>query len=196
MHLVLSLVVFLLNIKRKTYSNVKHYFPSIVYVMFFNSLYYYLFKHFLLWEFRSPVIKVKYLRGLYIFFIMPHVILLYLSEFPSLWYKQLIHIVKWIAVSAAIEFFLFHRNKFITFHHNWSIFWSVCVYIKMYLFSYLLLKRPLAIINASIASVVCALLVFKPPLSKGFYEGPLLKRIKGVTTYRIRKKNPLLRVGD
>ncbi|MCL7748374.1 hypothetical protein MF646_14690 [Halalkalibacter sp. MEB205] len=133
---------------------------------------------------------------MYIFFIMPHVILLYLSEFPSRLYNQFIHIVKWIAISASIEFFLFHKKQLITFHHRWMIFWSICVYIKMYLFSYLLTKKPLMIINASIASVICILLIFKPPLSKGFYEGPLLKWMKSVTPYRTRRKNALLKVGD
>ncbi|WP_396334531.1 CBO0543 family protein [Alkalihalobacillus sp. MEB130] len=196
MHLALSSILFFMNLRRKHYRNLNKFLPSILYVMFFNSLYYYFFKHFLLWEVRSTFVKVKFLRALYIFFVLPNIILLYLSEFPSRFLQQIIYLVKWITLSSAIEYFLFKKTKALSFHHKWSMGWSICIYVKMYLFSYLLLKKPGMIMSLSITSTLCFLYLFKPPMSKGFLEGPLLKAIKRAFPRKERKKCFLLRIGE
>jgi hypothetical protein len=196
MHLALALILFYLNIKRKNYHNVRKYFPNIFYVVFVNSLYYYFFKHYLLWEMNSSFLKVKVVRALYIFFIMPHVILLYLSDFPREISKQIIYILKWIGGSAFLEFIVWRHSKAISFHHRWTIAWSICIYAKMYIFTYLLTRKPIFVLNASVLSLICFIMIFKPPFSRGFIEGPILKLIKRLTTTKFRFKSTVLRIGE
>ncbi|GAE28464.1 hypothetical protein JCM9140_4702 [Halalkalibacter wakoensis JCM 9140] len=194
MHIILSLFVFYLNLRKNTYKNLPTFLPSILYVMFFNSVYYYFFKYFLLWEFKSSSIKVKPLRALYIFFVMPHVILLYLSGVPSRTKHYLVYLFKWVVLSSIIEA-LFKLTRTITFSHGWTLIWSFCIYLKMYLFSYLFLKKPVGTMKVTIASLICFLYVFNPPISKGFFEGPLLKLLMRFTPNKWRK-GCVLKIGE
>ncbi len=143
---------------------------------------------------KSPFLKVKVVRALYIFFIMPHVILLYLSEFPRGISKQIIYILKWVGVSSFLEFIVWRKSKAITFQHGWTIAWSISVYMKMYTFSYLLTHKPRFVLNASLLSLIWFIYIFKPPFSTGFFEGPVLKYIKRFTCSKYRIKSIVLRL--
>ena len=156
MHIILALFLLIQNIKRKTWRYVSKYRLCIFYVSFFNLIYYILCKDFLMWDFKSRIFKPKVIRALHILIINPLLILLYLSNVPKPFLKKVIYISKWVLIS--------------TFDHGWHLGWSMCIYIKLYIFSLLMIKRPLLTWTFSIISTVYFLYIFKVPLKKNMKE--------------------------
>lgn len=54
----------------------------------------------------------------------PCFVMLFLANYPIPWKKQILHMIKWWAISALIEtvMFLFGR---VTYHNGWNYWWSV-----------------------------------------------------------------------
>ena len=103
MHIILALFLLILNIKRKTWRYVSKFRLCIFYVSFFNLIYYILCKDFLMWDFKSKVLKPKVIRCLHILVIDPLLILLYLSDIPKPFLERVIYISKWVVISTLIS---------------------------------------------------------------------------------------------
>lgn len=164
MHLALVLWLLFLNIRKKTWIHLHKYSSSMIYVMFFNALYYYLAKKKLPWDFRSEIFDKRIVRSLHIFLINPLLILLFLSSFPKSLLKQIIYILKWLSITSSVEWFALKKYKAIFFQHGWNMWWSALVYLKMFVFSYLLTKKPVLTVGLSTFSILFFLIVFKIPL--------------------------------
>ncbi len=171
-HIVMVVMILVLNFKEKTWVNIPKYYKSIFYATVCNAFYYYLCKRFLVWEFNPDGIGWRTLRGLHLFVITPLLVLLCLSKFPKSFTKQIFHIIKWVVGSSLFEYILAKRNLII-FKHGWNIFWSGLLYLKMYLYSFLFIKRPFFTTVLSLCSVVFFIKKFNVPLSKRLLKGPI-----------------------
>ena len=170
MHIILALFLLILNIKRKTWRYVSKFRLCIFYVSFFNLIYYILCKDFLMWDFKSKVLKPKVIRCLHILVIDPLLILLYLSDIPKPFLERVIYISKWVVISTFIEWIGKKKFKMLFFDNGWHIGWSMWIYIKMYICSLLMIKRPLLTWIISIISTVHFLYIFKVPLKKNIKD--------------------------
>ena len=170
MHIILAVFLLIQNIKRKTWRYVSKYCLCIFYVSFFNLIYYILCKDFLMWDFKSRIFKPKVIRALHILIINPLLMLLYLSNVPKSFLKKVIYISKWVLISTCIEWIGKKKFKMLFFDHGWHLGWSMCIYIKLYIFSLLMIKRPLLTWIFSIISTVYFLYIFKVPLKKNMKE--------------------------
>ncbi|WP_209124710.1 CBO0543 family protein [Alkalihalobacillus sp. BA299] len=178
MHVVLAILLLLFNIKRKTWRNIKKHYISILYVAFFNLLYYYICKHFILWDYKSKFLNVRLARGLHLFIIMPLLTLLFLSNVPNSLFKQVLYLSKWVCASATVEWFGLKKFNAIYFLHGWSLKWSILMYVLMYSFSYFVLKNPSLIVTLSACSTVILMVVFKVPIRSEFFLGPIFLAIR------------------
>lgn len=177
MHILLLTWLLYLNVKNKTWRFLPKYYPNLIYVVFFNGLYYFLVHKKVLWDLKSVLFSKKVIRIIHACIINPLFLLLFLSKFPNSLLKQIIYINKWVAISIIIEW-LFLKNKAVVFYRGWNLGWSLGIYIKMYLFSLLLKKKPCLTILLSIGCTVCFLIKFKTPVRKN-----MRKQFKGLKKF-------------
>ncbi len=171
--LTLILFVVLLNVYRRTWKDIPKYWKSLVYVSFVNSLYYFLFKKRLLWDFNAKGMNQEVLRRLHVFFVTPLLVLACLSKFPTTIGKQILHVVKWTLASCIVEQVVL-KNKMIFFKYGWSTFWSGMIYVAMYGLSYLYIKKPGLTWIISFFTLIFFMVKFKLPLATRFLKKALL----------------------
>jgi hypothetical protein len=168
---ILILIIVLINIKEKTWINISKYYKSLALVVGINTFYYYLCKRKLVWEFTPKGIDWRVLRALHIFVATPLLTLLYLSKFPTKLSKQILYTIKWVFSSTAIEYYLL-KIKLIKFKHGWNIYWSGLMYLKMYVYSYWFLRKPVSTSILTLCSSIFFVVKFKVPLEKRLFKGP------------------------
>ncbi len=178
MHVILATILILLNIKNKTWKNVNKHYISVLYVAFFNLLYYYICKHFILWDYKSNYLNVRWVRGIHLFAIMPLLTLLFLSNMPNNLFKQVFYLSKWILTSVVVEWFGLKKFNAIYFLHGWNLAWSSLMYLLMYMFSYLILINPVLVGILSACSVVILMVKFKVPFRSDYLMGPIILAIR------------------
>jgi hypothetical protein len=166
MHILLSLLLLTQNINKRTWRNFSEYSSSLFYVSFFNSLYYFLSKDFLLWDFNVKKSQLKIIRALHIFVITPSLVLLYLSNVPNSMLKHIAYLVKWVMSSTCVEWIAYKKLKMIDFYNGWHLGWSLLVYVKMYFFSWLVIRRPLLTWCISLAVTAFYLYIFNVPVKR------------------------------
>ncbi len=169
--------IFLVSVYKKTWKGIPTYYKSLSYVSFINAMYYYLFKRHLIWEFNPGGMDWRVVRLVHIFLITPLLVLLFLSNFPKEFKKQVKYVSKWVFASTIVDWLLLKSNMLI-FKNGWNTLWSGLIYLQMYLFSYLFLKRPFLVSGLSVISVVFYMGSFRLPLSKRLYKGPILLLFK------------------
>lgn len=164
MHLVLALLLFILNAKNKTWRKIPNFALSIFYVSFFNAMYYFLCKDFILWDFKDKRLSTKTLRLLHIFIINPLLILYYLSHFPKRIFSKISYVMNWVTISMIVERIGKQLNK-IYFANGWNMQWSFFIYVCMFTFSRLILKRPFLTWVLSAIVTISLIKKFKVPVN-------------------------------
>ncbi|WP_078592835.1 CBO0543 family protein [Evansella clarkii] len=159
------LLIVLLNLFNKTWRDFPKYYKNIGYVGLVNIFYYYLCSRHLVWEFPPVGANWKLLRIMHIFFITPLLVLSFLSRYPSTLSKQFLHVIKWVTASSITEY-IAHKQKLLQYKHGWTIFWSALLYLKMFMYSKLIVKRPLTTLFLSVCSVAFLIKKFKVPINK------------------------------
>lgn len=170
LNIIVITLLFLLNIRSRSFKQLKTHAPSIIYVMTFNMLYYYLCKHYLLWDFKAKFMSVRTVRALHIFVCIPLLILLYLANFPK--ENRVLYITKWVIGSTICEMFAVKQGV-IFFKRGWHIGWSAMLYLKMYVYSYLFKQYKLLVIGLSFVTTGAALKIFNVPVRRDIFNGPL-----------------------
>ncbi|WP_096186479.1 CBO0543 family protein [Evansella halocellulosilytica] len=170
--IALILFIFILNIFGKSWRYVPKYYRSLIFISFLNSLYYYICKRHLVWEFNTRGVNWRLLRAIQTFFITPSLVILFLSKLPDTLLKRIVHVIKWVTCSSLIEHFI-HKKKMIRFKYGWNIYWSTLIYIKMYVYSYLFYINPLFACILSLCSLIFFIITFQVPLTTRFLKGSI-----------------------
>lgn len=144
-----------------------------VYAATFNAMYYYLCKHCLVWDFKSKYLSRNTLRALHIFMATPLMVLLFMANVPVTLRKQLHYLIHWVMASMVFEVMAI-KTGVLFYRRGWNYGWSALLYLKMYVYSFLLRKFPVFILVSSIITTLAAFAFFKIPLRKRFLRGPLL----------------------
>ncbi|RLQ93789.1 CBO0543 family protein [Falsibacillus albus] len=163
MHLAILIWLAIQNIRKRTWKNIPRFFPSVLYVVIFNAGYYYLCNYKVLWEFKSPFLKTRTIKILHLFFIMPLLILSFLSTYPSNFLRQIVYVIKWVLASSLIEWIGSKFNA-ITFKNGWNCCWSTFIYLLMFIFSRMILKKPFVTLLLSGSTTAFLLTIFQIPL--------------------------------
>ncbi|WNF35266.1 hypothetical protein RJD24_12410 [Bacillaceae bacterium IKA-2] len=188
--IALILIIVLINVFSKSWKAIPKHYNSLLYVIFWNSFYYYICKRHLVYELVSEGFNWKWLRGIHIFVVTPLIVNLYLAKFPKSLAKQAVYTIKWVFGSFVFETFL-HKQKLLIFKHGWNVFWSTVIYFKMYVYSYLLTKRPGLTAFLSLSSLTFFIVKFKVPLSKRLLKGPFIIFLPKVIKYLIDIKTTI-----
>ncbi|MBB5171975.1 hypothetical protein HNQ41_000115 [Texcoconibacillus texcoconensis] len=164
-HIYIILGVILFNVIRGDIKNFPKFYKNLVYVCFINVLYYVVCRRHLLWEFMPLSSDWRLIRVGYVLVVTPLIVLSFLSRCPRLLWPRILYIVRWVLAASAIENF-FHKQKVIQYKHGWNIWWSALVYLKIFLYSYFIKKKPLIICFLTFCSMVFFIVKFKIPINK------------------------------
>ncbi|WP_416149006.1 hypothetical protein ACM26V_22510 [Salipaludibacillus sp. HK11] len=166
MHILSGLALIMLNTYYKTWRRIRDVWPGIVYVVFFNGLFYVLTKNMnpSPWVFNSKQMSPKTLKVYHLLVIMPLLLLLFLSNSPRSLSKQISYILKWTVGSSLIEA-IGNKLHAISFFRKWTIGWSALIYVSMYTFSLLILVKPVLTMSLSIMSTFFFVKQFNVPIA-------------------------------
>lgn len=162
-HIILVWSIILLTITSKSWRDIPKYFKNMVFASSFNGLYYLLCRRHLVWEFIPDGINWFNIRAAHSIIVTPLLVLVFLSKMPSTIFKKIIHVIRWITISSAVEYFI-HKKHLILYAHGWNIFWSGVLYLKMFMYSYLFTKRPILALFLSLYSTIFFIFKFHVPL--------------------------------
>lgn len=149
------------------------FYPNALYTITFNLLYYYLCKRHFVWEVNPRGVNWKAIRATHIFFVTPSMVLLALSKLPNNLYRKVFHLVFAIGASTMMDYLLV-KIRMLKLKRGWSMRWSGLFYIKMYLYNYLLQKRPIHVLFLSVISTLFFVIKFNVPMTKRLLRGPTL----------------------
>lgn len=149
--------------------NWRTYYPTILFAIcvdFFISL---LIYNYPLWQFHQSAVTPNHtIADFFIAFTnLPCIVLVYLSKYPfksHLW-KQVVYAAVWPAIFTGIES-LFLLIKMLTYHNNWNFWWSIAVWVFMFIGLRLHFTKPLWAWLLCFAGAVFLILYFHIPISK------------------------------
>lgn len=185
--MVLLLGMILINVYKKNWLLVPKYHKSLAYVSFINAMYYYLFKRHLLWEFNPGESNWRFVRATHMIFLSPLLVLLFFSGFPATNGKRIVYTMKYVLLSTLAEH-LIAKRRMIFYKNGWNVLWSGIIYFQMFVFSYLLLKRPTLTWILSLFSILFYIKRFKLPLTRRLLKGPFFFFIKTKPSFLERIK--------
>ena len=164
LRIVLCLILVLCCWKWGGVKNWKKYYPTILYLIVNQLLYRFLVDENLLWRleddyFLNPVFSFL----LQTFLIFPCMVILFLSNLPESWKKQILYLLLSAAILIGIETVM-HIGGRITYHHGWNYGWSLIFNFLMVLMWRFHYYKP---IPAWLISFLCAaffIIYFHVPL--------------------------------
>jgi hypothetical protein len=159
-----SVIMVLAAWKWGDWKNWKLYYPTMLYYIVFDFLYALLTYNYPLWQYESPLLKTTFSDILLSFIFFPAKILLFLSWQPNPLIIRILYTIIWIIFGVCVEIFA-HHIGFLSFHHGWTIWWSVlfdCILYPMLLLHY---RKPLLAWIISLPLVGIFLTFFKLPFS-------------------------------
>lgn len=163
MHLVIAIWAVLTVWIKKDYRSWEKYHATMLYMPCMNLLYLFLAREKYLWVVHSAIgFSQATVALIYTFIIFPATVLLFLKNFPSTPFSAVLHICKWVAIYAAIEWAggLFGQ---ITYQGGWNLGWSILFLFVMFPMLRLHEKRPLLAYGLSILIIIFLLHRFHVP---------------------------------
>jgi len=142
--------------------NWKKYYPTILYVILFDLLYFGLTMDFPLWRYDHPVLRCTYSDFVIAFIMFPATMLLYLPYQPKEKCKQVGFLLFWVCVYAAIELLQSNIGGMLYFN-GWQYWHSVLFDVLFFTMARLHFKYPLWTFAVSIITVPIVLALFDFP---------------------------------
>lgn len=139
----------------------RRYHPTMLFMALSSAMYDVLVNDgsFYLWRYIGTLYFSEEMASLlYTLVAFPATALLFLSNFPdAIWWKQALHIVKYVAIYVILEIVGLHYGT-ISHAHSWNMWWSTLFNLAMFLILRLHLKRPLLAYAVSVG--IAAYLMF------------------------------------
>jgi hypothetical protein len=149
MQIIYPIVFFLIALKFGKWKNWKQYYPTLLFMVIGNLLYSYLFKDYPLWRFEHTFEKVVLPTRMSIdllktFSSFPILAFIYLSLLPEegIFLTYVKHVFTWTVLFCVIEI-ISKRLGMITYHHGWSMWWSLGFDFSMFTLLTIHYKRPI-----------------------------------------------------
>ncbi|MBA2940138.1 hypothetical protein HZF08_17630 [Paenibacillus sp. CGMCC 1.16610] len=149
--------------------NWKTYYPTILFAICVDFLVSLLSYNYSLWVFHKSAVTPNHTIADFMiaFSNLPCIVMVYLHKYPlkSRPLRQVIYIAIWSAVFTCVEG-LFLLIKMLTYHNNWNFWWSIAVWVFMFIGLRLHFTRPLWAWLLCVAGVVFLILYFHIPIAK------------------------------
>lgn len=146
--------------------NWQKYHPTILYFTLGGLLYNVVLHHYLMWQYAPDgIIPNHTLSAVALALIVfPCTVLLYLPFIPKTTAGKVMHILKWGAIYAVIEFIMW-RTGLITYHNGWSYVTSALFDFGIFVMLLIHQTRPLLAYVLSFVIVICLMLIYKVPIN-------------------------------
>lgn len=164
MHLLIDLFMLFAVWYWGDWRNWQKYHTTMIFMAFANMLYNFLANNNMLWTMIPDFLfGYKITEILYTTIVIAGTVLIFLSRFPVGLKKQVIYIMKWIAVYILGEWILFITGR-IQYENGWNLGWTLLFDIIMFSSLYLHHKRPiLAYVEFAIVTII-GVLYFNIPI--------------------------------
>lgn len=157
MQIIYPIVFLLIALKFGKWKNWKQYYPTLLFMVVGNLLYSFLFKDYPLWRFEHTFEKDVLPTRMSIdllktFTSFPILAFIYLSLLPEegTFRTYIKHLLTWTVLFFVIEW-ISEKFGMITYHHGWSMWWSLGFDFSMFTLLAIHYKRPiLALILSAI----------------------------------------------
>jgi len=130
-HLAHGLLFVFAAYKWGDWRNWKRYYPTILFFWFGGILQYGWFYQHSLWALYSSGVPHLFIELYYKFVISSSAVILFLSNYPNLLWKQVLYIVLWVGIYSVDEWGV-HKLGYFSYFHGWSLNWSILVNFIMF----------------------------------------------------------------
>lgn len=160
MFIIFFAAIILLTWKWADWRNWNDYLPTMQFFAIGNLLYAFFYKGHYLWQFKGDIVQSPVIITMFFnFIVFPLTVLLFLSNYPSTLWKQVLYNIKYIAIYLFLEWFYL---KIGMFEHNygWNLWCSAAWDCIMFPILALHHKNPLLAYGASLIVVIVMLILF------------------------------------
>lgn len=145
------------------------YYPSILFFLSVEFGISYLTSDYRFWIFEKGLLTPNHKITEYFlaFTSFPSIVFLYLSRYPndSSWMKRIMYVVGWIMITSLFES-IFKFGRMISYHNGWNFYWSIVVWIFMFVSIRLHYSKPLWAWLLCFACTAFMILYFHIPVAK------------------------------
>lgn len=132
MKLLLPLIWILLAYKWSDWRNWKSYYPTILFFIVGDVIYYFVAYNHPLWETTSTMLGVTFTALLMCVTVWPSSTLLYLTHFPLVGkLKKTLYILIWVVIFTLVELVCSWFGNF-KYSNGWNIWWSILFDIVLF----------------------------------------------------------------
>lgn len=164
MHILIDLFIIFAVWWWGNWRNWKEYHSSMLFLAVINLFYYFLTSDYILWTMKPDIIfGYKVTEILYTFVALTGTSLIFLSRLPNSLKKQIIYMIKWMFIYAAVEYVLYKTGR-IVYDHGWSFICSVVFDIILFPSLYFQYKKPILAYIEFIIITILGIVYFKVPL--------------------------------
>ena len=139
----------------------REYYPTILYAIIGDIGYNFVFHDHTLWLYDS-FFNHTTMDVIATFLMFPSIVILFLTHWPSTWFKQALYVLAWSAANTLFEYIGVLAGTF-KYDHGWGIPWSFALLVGAFIMLRLHHKKPLLAWPISFALGLVTALVFALP---------------------------------
>ncbi|TVY04005.1 CBO0543 family protein [Paenibacillus cremeus] len=166
MHFAIAVLILIVAWKRGDWKNWRDYHTTMMYFVLGDLLYLFLTANYALWRLKPDILlNNAFTEMIYMFVTFPLTALLFLSKYPKGDIgKQVIYILNWVLIYAAVEWILLITGRII-YQHGWNLYWSIIFDCTIFPMLRLFYKRPVLAYGISLIMCVFWVWYFKVPVN-------------------------------
>ena len=163
-HILNSLTIFFFSLRYGKWKRWREFQPAYVYWSLFSFYYAYTSVYFdrNLWVYTKTPFNLFLTENLYVFFLYPSLLVMFLGNLPDTRIKTALYIGKWGLLSFIIETFQLYLG-YIQYHNGWNLFWNFFFYVCMYTMISLYYRKPVRTLLLSPLIALFFLIAFDYP---------------------------------
>ena len=139
--IVLSLLYAAACYKWGAWRRWREYYPTILYAIIGDLAYNFVFHDHTLWLYDS-FFNHTTMDIIAAFFLFPSVIILFLTHWPTIWFKKILYVLAWAAANTLFEFVSVLLDTF-HYDHGWGVLWSFALLVGTFVMLRVHYKKPL-----------------------------------------------------
>ncbi|MDP4128315.1 MAG: CBO0543 family protein [Bacillota bacterium] len=160
MHLILAMLFVVATWRWGDWRNWQKYHATMLFIIMGSLLYDFLYAGQLLWEIKPDLYwSYKFTVLMHSFISLPLTTLVFLTNFPKEFNKQLLRILMFIGIYGCLELIMFKLGG-IQYHHGWNFWWSIAWDCMMFPVLALHFKKPIISYFVSLVVFVTMVTLF------------------------------------
>ncbi|ALX47257.1 CBO0543 family protein [Lentibacillus amyloliquefaciens] len=163
MHIFVAILFMLASWRWADWTRFHQFHATMVYIAAMNLLYFFFTSDYHLWTFHSNIsIPGHVLDLLHTFIVLPCTAMIFLSNFPDAFFRNIIYTAKWALIFLLCEWGGYSLDL-IEYHNGWSLGWSALFLLVMFPMLRMHYNRPFIAYGLSIGIIAVLLTLFNVP---------------------------------